>query len=98
MKRLRKRPILIIFKNKVMRDTVYANKSNLRKLDDRHGKLFLNENLPKNLKILLGKANKIRKEKNYKFIWTKNGTILVRKTDNCNVISISRPSDIEKIV
>ena len=50
------------------------------------------------LKILLGKVNQIRKSKQYKFLWTRNGNIYVRKNENTNVISITRNSDLVKIV
>ena len=92
------RPILIMFKNKTIRDNVYINKSNLIKINTEYGRIYLNENLPQNLKILLGKVNQIRKSKQYKFLWTRNGNIYVRKNENTNVISITRNSDLVKIV
>ena len=92
------RPILIMFKNKTIRDNVYINKSNLIKINTEYGRIYLNENLLQNLKILLGKVNQIRKSKQYKFLWTRNGNIYVRKNENTNVISITRNSDLVKIV
>ena len=94
----RNRPILIIFKNRLSRENIFSKKLNLHKLNDQYGKLFLNENLPQNLKALFGKANERRKIKGYKFIWTKEGTILVRKAENTPVIAIKKLSDIDKIV
>ena len=82
------RPLLIQFENKETRDKVYDGRANLKKIENE--KLYLNENLPANLKILRGKANHIRKEKDYKFIWVKNGTILLRKSENTNAISIKK--------
>ena len=60
------RPILIIFNNKGDRDIAFKSKSNLKKFDDKS--LFLNENLPPYLSILRGKANSIRKERDYKYL------------------------------
>ena len=77
---------------------MYINKSNLIKINTEYGRIYLNENLPQNLKILLGKVNQIRKSKQYKFLWTRNGNIYVRKNENTNVISITRNSDLVKIV
>ena len=94
----KKRSILIRFKSANYRNNALENKTNLKKLNSEHGTLFLNENLPLNLKVLLGKANNLRKERGYKFLWTKNGTILVRKLDNTPAIAIKKISDLDKIV
>ena len=90
------RRILIQFSTKEQRENVYKNKSNLKKIEG--GPLFLNENLPIHLSILRGKANAKRKEKNYKYIWMKNGTILLRKDEFSDVISIRYSFDLHKIV
>ena len=88
------RPILLEFDNKKDRDIVFNSRSNLRKLND---PIYINENLPKHLKILRGKANTRRKEYNYKYLWTKNGNILLRKNEESNVINIKASIDLEKI-
>ena len=72
-------------------------KSNLKKLADQYGTLYLNENLPPIIKNLFGKANEKRKEKQYKFIWTSGCTILVRKSEKSNIIAIKKSSDLKKI-
>ena len=74
---------------------VLKNKSNLKKLKE---PLYLNENLPRHLSILRGKANKLRNELDYKYLWMKNGVILLRKADHSEVISIRLPSDLNKII
>ena len=91
----RTRPIFVQFLKKDERDKMYNNRSNLRKLQNR---IYLNENLPKFLNELRGKANARRKQYKYKFIWTKNGDILVRKDENSKVLNIRTPSDLEKII
>ena len=91
----RNRPILIKFATQEHREIAFAARSNLRNLENQV--LFLNEHLPPYLKMLRGKANKIRKEKGYKFLWMKNGNLLVRKNEESNVIGIKNMSDLEKI-
>ena len=91
----RNRPIIIKFQSKDQRDKIYMNRSNLKKLEGE--RLYLNENLPPNLNILKGKANSIRKTKNYKFLWTRNGNILLRKNEQAEVIHIKVPSDLQKL-
>ena len=89
------RRILITFENKQFRDIVLKNKTNLRKFKDN---LYINENLPWHLSILRGKANSIRKQNNYKYLWISNGNILVRKNESSPAINIRSPSDLEKII
>ena len=91
----RTRPIMIKFENKAHKDEVYKNRTNLKKMEQR---LYLNENLPQYLNVLKGKANSIRRQKEYKFLWTKNGNILLRKQEGSTVINIRSTSDLEKIV
>ena len=93
------RPILIQFQTKSLRDKVYKNRANLKKFaDGGNPRFFINENLPPNLKTLLGKANSLRKQKQYKFLWTNNGVILVKKDENSNTIPIKKMSDLDNIV
>ena len=88
------RRIFIQFSSKTQRDDIFKNRKNLKKLNE---PLYLNENLPRYLSILRGKANARRKEKNYKYIWMKNGTILLRENDFSEVVTIRFSSDLDKI-
>ena len=90
------RIILFRMKNKTTRDKIYSNRKNLKKLDG--SPIYINENLSFVTKQLLFKTNKIRKEKEYKHLWTKNGSILIRKNDNSKVIAINSCSDLDKII
>lgn len=89
------RRILIQFDKKEQRDKIFKNRANLRKLKD---PMYLNENLPTYLSILRGKANSLRKEKNYKYLWMNNGIILLRKNEFSDAIAIKYNSDLTKIV
>ena len=92
----KQRPILIKFASKENSLTAYANRSNLKKVDNQT--LYLNQNLPPYLRILRGKANSLKKEKSYKFLWIKDGTILLRKNEESKVISIKTVMDLNKII
>ena len=92
------RSILIQFKTRLQRNMVFNNRANLKKLGDRETRFFLNENLPPNLKGLLGKANSLRKQNNYKFLWTNGGVILVKKDEKSISIPIRKKSDLQNIV
>ena len=43
-------------------------------------------------------ASKKKAEMNYKFLWTKNGTVFTRKIENSDVIKITTINDIEKMI
>ena len=92
----KQRPILIKFASKENSLTAYANRSNLKKIE--HQTLYLNQNLPPYLRILRGKANTLKKEKSYKFLWIKDGTILLRKNEESKVIAIKTQMDLNKII
>lgn len=89
------RRILVQFENKQHRDIVIKSRANLRKFKD---PIYINENLPSHLTILRGKANSLRKQHDYKYLWTSNSNILIRKRDGSQVINIRTPSDLEKII
>ena len=89
------RPILVKFENKDQRDVAFASRANLRKIEDQ--RLYLNEDLPPNLRILRGKANLFKKQNNFKFLWIKNGNVLLRKKEDSKIYNIKKESDLEKI-
>ena len=89
------RPIFIQFETKYQRDLAFASRVNLKKIDDR--KLYLNEDLPPNLKMLRGKANAFKKENDFRFLWMKNGNLFLRKTEDSKIFNIKKASDLEKI-
>lgn len=60
-------------------------------------KLFINEHLTAHTKTILKQAKDMAKQKNYKFVWVRNGTIYARKVDNSRVLTISNENDLKKI-
>lgn len=97
----KQRPIMIALRSKTARDEwiskrkhqlcnadVFNNKNNNR--------IYINECLPRNMKQLLWNAKTLLKEK-YKFIWVQNLRILVRKTEDSNIINIRSESDVNKL-
>ena len=88
------RPIMVQFDKKEDRELIYTNRSKLREYQD---PVYINENLPRHLRILRGKANARKKKHNWKYIWSKNGNILLRKTDGSKVINIKATIDLELI-
>lgn len=59
--------------------------------------VFVNEHLCPTLKKLLGQAVARKKERNWKYAWTKDGKIFARKTDTSRTLRITCEQDLEKI-
>lgn len=69
------------------------------RLDDRIASqpVFINEHLTLKNKILYSNTRKIARDKQYKWVWIKNASILVRKADNTKVIRIRNDDDLDKL-
>ena len=61
------------------------------------GHIFINENLVGATRILLGEVNKVRRDLGYKFLWTYNGKIYVKKNEKAFPIIVHGKEDITKI-
>ena len=98
-------PIIILFRTRTARNEFYGilkllNKDiSLQDLNlnykELNRKIFLNESLTIQNSILFRKVRQACKEKNYKYFWTANGTIMCRKTMQSSVIKIKKTQDID---
>lgn len=59
--------------------------------------IYINEHLCPFMKRLLGMAIARKRENRWKFVWTKNGSILARRTESSPIIPIHSESDLLKI-
>lgn len=57
-------------------------------------KIFINERLTKDKRILFANTRSAAKEKNYKFVWITNSDILIRKDENSKIIRIKSGKDL----
>ena len=60
-------------------------------------KIFINESLTKRNKNLLRLAKIKKRDLNFKFVWTKNGSILMRKNESARIIKINFESDLDNL-
>jgi len=92
--------IIVRFISRKKRNALFKARKNLKdaKFDFLSSKgVFLNDNLtPKNRQLLFH-ANKKRKDNQWKYLWTSNGRIFARKSDNGSAIQIKNECDIQKI-
>ncbi|XP_045446714.1 uncharacterized protein LOC123654901 [Melitaea cinxia] len=96
------KPIVVRFLARWKKDEFLSSTKKLRlKCTDINisGDSFIhfNDHLTRTNKALLQRAKSICKEKLYKYVWVKNCTINVRRSDTSPVIHISRVSDLNKI-
>lgn len=59
--------------------------------------VFVNEHLCPDNKVLLGKAIRTKREKNWKFAWVADGKILMRKTEQSRAVHVTCEDDLAMI-
>ena len=96
-------PIIVRFVSRDVRNKIYANRKLTRQLDMKKfgikdtTNLFINENLTLLRKRLFWKTKQKVKEAGYKYIWTSNGNIFVRKVDEANPIAVNSEKDLNLV-
>ena len=101
--RERPRPIIVRFNNRRSRNAIYDERRKLKNVTTRdfgfqgRGKIFINENLIASTKELLGEVNKARKSAGFKFLWTHNGRIYVKKNETAFPVIIHGKEDLCKL-
>lgn len=68
--------------------------SQLTKNSSDTGAIYVNEELTPHYKLLFYNANKIRKEKEFKYLWVGDGKILLKKTDTARIIQVRNLEDL----
>lgn len=59
--------------------------------------VFVNESLSPTRRWLLGQARQLKKDRGYKYIWLRNGNILLRKEEGSPVIGIKTQADLKQL-
>ena len=99
----RPRPVIVRFNNRRARNAVYDERRKLKDFTIKdlgfqgRDRIYINENLISSTRELLGEANKARKSAGYKFLWTYNGRIYVKKNETAFPIIIHGKEDMRKI-
>ena len=69
-----------------------------RQFKFRDSDVYINEHLSKPNRALFATATGKKRELGYKFLWTKNGVVHMRKDEAANVITINNENDFQKLV
>lgn len=97
-------PIMISFVRKSTKEKFMSMRKKRSFFTDEIGfkdirtQIYINEYLTKQRKELLWKTKQTKTEKKYKFLWTKNGNIFIRRTENSEIVRITSEEDLEKII
>lgn len=101
-----KRPknIIVRFTTKIIRDNfitaaraVRGLKSDQLLLSGTVQNVYINEHLTAKNKQLFRKCREEATKHNFKYVWIKHGTVLVRQTDSSNIFAVRSEQDIKKI-
>ncbi|CAH0725128.1 unnamed protein product, partial [Brenthis ino] len=98
------KPIIVKFLCRWKKDEFLAQARKLKircndlGFSNNYNNIYFNEHLTSTNKTLLLSVKKIAKEKNYKYVWIKNCSIMIRRSDNSAVLNISNMKDLNKIV
>ncbi|XP_077966443.1 uncharacterized protein LOC144420015 [Styela clava] len=95
-------PIIAKFINRKTRDRIIKNRSKIKSLDistvfqkiSRSTKVFVIENLSDTNKDLFFKARDLKRACGYKFLWTNNGRVLIKKNLDTATIPIITEDDL----
>ena len=96
-------PIIVRFVNRDVRNRIYNNRKNARIADFAKlsikgvEKIFIDENLTYLKKKLFRKSKQKAKEAGFKFFWTMNGNVYVRKLEDDKPILIKNEQDLDLI-
>lgn len=99
------KPIVVKFVSRITKDELLAASKKKRGVSSsaigiptNESTIYVNEHLTISNKKLYGETRSLCKEKNYKYCWTKDCKIFVRKGDDTRVIGIDSSESLKKIV
>ena len=96
-------PIIVRFISRNVRNTLYVNRQNLRQADfktfsvEGTSSVYVNENLTRYRKKLFWSAKQKVKSSRFKYIWTADGNIFLKKSDQSHSLMIKSEKDLELI-
>lgn len=97
--------IIVKFVSRLTRDRVIGAARLYRRSANGHAlsvpnvsdNVYINEHLTAKNMDLLMRVRNLAKEKTYKYVWTRNSTIYVRRDDRAKVLSIKSVADLSKL-
>lgn len=100
----RPRNIIVKLKSRLLKDNIISGARKNRLTTKDLGLIgdvrpvYVNKHLTQHNKFLLKKCRETAKQKQYQYVWTKNGRIYVRRNDISPALQVTQESDILKII
>ncbi len=91
------RNVIIEFKDKQTRETIYQQRKKLIKNRNAAGSIYLNDSLTVHRQQLLFAARKLVKSRKLFAAWSQQGNILIKEEEHSKIIQIRDNSDLMKI-
>lgn len=97
------RDIIVQFKDRESKEKILANRRvKVKSKEVTNGTsdnmIYINEHLTQQNKLIFWEARQKCREYNYRYVWTKNGKIFVRKNESERALRINSIDDMNKIV
>lgn len=96
--------IIVKLRTNELKNTIIKARKNIGSITTKecnlkgnNNEIYINEQLTPLKNVLFYKARQLKKEHQYKYLWTRDGNIYIKKTDISNKIKINTHSDLEKI-
>ncbi|KAG5878370.1 hypothetical protein JTB14_020608 [Gonioctena quinquepunctata] len=96
-------PVIVTFKQVELRNKVIERRKAKKVLDTTEckiggpmRKIYINEDVPRETRALFNKAKKLKTEKDFKFVWIKNGQVYCCESEDARAIRIVNPLQIEE--
>lgn len=96
-------PIIVKFVRRKSKESVYKARRKLNSFTTKdlgyitEQNIFITESLTQKNKDLFKEAYKVKKLKNFKFIWTSSGKIFLRRDETSSILPVTSSSDLQKI-
>lgn len=99
------KPILVRFVNRWMKEKILIEKRKAKNLflknldfdDQNNGAIYINEHLTLSNQAIFKRARHLKAKGHYKFVWTREGKVLLRKTETSKVIHVSNEALMSKL-
>ncbi|XP_063363537.1 uncharacterized protein LOC134652294 [Cydia amplana] len=101
----RPRPVVLTLTRRAPRDQLLRaarvrrelNTTNLG-IEGNNRPVYINEHLTKENRVLYSKARSVKRQLNYKYAWTSNGSIFLRRSETSSVIHITSEVMLDKML
>lgn len=100
----RPRNVIVKLSSKILRNNIITSAratkritSDMLMMAGTTRSIYINEHLSPKNKALFQQSREAAKKHNFKYVWVKHGTVLVRQTDTSSIFAVRSEEDVDKI-